>query len=141
MKKKNSGKHKQFLHVIMIQSNLKYRFATSVKCSDYKTSPFVHKLAKTYPFRGRGFHTPVEWKIGYKVRNKQVIIQILIVNIAFYIYGNIRLKEINILNWFELIQENNISGSAFSARLGSGFHTRPYNSVKSSQDNIFWQFY
>ena len=88
MKKKNNGKHKQFLHVIMIQSNSKYLFATSVKCSDYKTSPFYHKLAETYPFRGRGFHTPVEWKIGYKVINKQVIIQILILNTAFYIYGN-----------------------------------------------------
>ena len=58
------------LHVIMIQSNFKYHFATSVKCSDYKTSPFVHKLTKTYPFHGRGFHTHVEWKIGYKVKNK-----------------------------------------------------------------------
>ena len=40
-------------------------------------------------------------------------------NTAFYIYGNIRLKEINILNSFEQIQENIIAGSAFSARLGS----------------------
>ena len=40
-------------------------------------------------------------------------------NTAFYIYGNIRLKEINILNSFEQIQENIITGSAFSARLGS----------------------
>ena len=43
----------------------------------------------------------------------------LIVNTAFYIYGNIILKEINIMNLFEQIQENTISGSAFSARLGS----------------------
>ena len=103
----------------MIQSYSKYLFTTSVKCSDYKTSPFVHKLAKTYPFRGRGFHTPVEWKIGYKIISKQAIIQILFVNIAFYIYGNIRLKEINIMDAFEQIQENTIAGSAFSARLGS----------------------
>ena len=60
-----------------------------------------------------------------------MIVQILIVNTAFYIYGNIRLKEISILNSFEHIQENTIAGSAFSARLGSarqlgrGFHTRP----------------
>ena len=101
----------------MIQNNFKYLFAVSVKCSDYKTSPFVHKLAKTYPFHGRGFHTPVEWKIGYKVINKQVVVQIL--NTAVYIYGNIRLKEISILNSFEQIQENTISGSAFSARLDS----------------------
>ena len=40
-------------------------------------------------------------------------------NTAFYIYGNIRLKEISILNSFEQIQENTIAGSAFSARLGS----------------------
>ena len=86
----------------MIQNNFKYVFAVSVKCSDYKTSPFVHKLAKTYPFRGRGFHNPVEWKIGYQVINKQVIVQIL--NTAVYIYVNIRLKEISILNSFEQIQ-------------------------------------
>ena len=40
-------------------------------------------------------------------------------NIAFYIYGNIRLMEISMMNSFEQIQENIISGSAFSARLGS----------------------
>ena len=87
VEKKNNGKHKQFLHVIMIQSNFKYLFATSVKCSEYKISPFpfFHKLAKTYPFHGHGFHTPVEWKIGYKVINKQVPVQILIVNTASYI--------------------------------------------------------
>ena len=113
----------------MIQSKFKYLFATSVKCLDYKTSPFVHELAETYPFRGRGFHTPIEWKIEYKVIYKQVIIQILIVNTTFYIYGNIRLKEISIMNAFEQIQENTISGSAFSARLGSSavaFIIRPY---------------
>ena len=58
---------------MIIQSNFKYIFATSVKRSDYTRSPFVHKLAKTYPFRRRGFHTPVEWKIVYKGLNKQVI--------------------------------------------------------------------
>ena len=36
---------------------------------------------------------------------------------AFYIYGNIRLKEISILNSFEQIQENTIAGSAFLAPL------------------------
>ena len=56
---------------------------------------------------------------GYKVINQQIIIQILIVNTSLYIYGNMRLKEISILNLFEQIQENTISGSAFSARLGS----------------------
>ena len=103
---------------MMIQSYFKHLFATSVKYSDFKISPFVHKMAKIYLFRGRGFHTPVEWKIGYKVINKQTIIQILIGNTAFYIYGNMRLKEISILNSFELIQENIISDSAFF-RLGS----------------------
>ena len=98
---KATAKHKQFLHVKAIQSKFKYLFVTSVKCSDYKTLQFVHKLTKIYPFRGRGFHTPVEWEIGYKVINKQLIIQILIVNIAFDIYSNIRLKEISILNSFE----------------------------------------
>ena len=48
-----------------------------------------------------------------------MIVQILIVNTAFYIYGNIRLEEISILNSFEQIQENILAGSAFSARLGS----------------------
>ena len=119
MKKKNNGKYKQFLHVIMIQDNFKYVFATCVKYSDLKISPFVPKMAKIYPFHGRGFHTPLEWKIGFKVINKQKIVQILILNTAFYIYGNMRLKEISILNSFEQIQENTIAGSAFSARLGS----------------------
>ena len=54
-----------------------------------------------------------------------MIVQILIVNTAFYIYGNIRLKEISILNLFEQIKENIIAGSASSAQLGRGFHTRP----------------
>ena len=103
MKQKNYGKHKQFLHVMMIQSYFKHLFATSVKYSDFKISPFVHKMAKIYLFRDRGFHTPVECKIGYKVINKQIIIQILIVNKAFYIYDNMRLKEIIILNWFKQI--------------------------------------
>ena len=35
-------------------------------------------------------------------------------NTAFFIYGNIIFKEISILNSFEQIQENIISGSAFS---------------------------
>ena len=43
-------------------------------------------------------------------------VQILIVNTALYIYGNIRLKEISILNSFEQVEENIIAGSA---RLGS----------------------
>ena len=48
-----------------------------------------------------------------------MIAQVLIVNTAFYIYGNIRLKEICILNSCEQIKENIIAGSAFSAWLGS----------------------
>ena len=103
----------------MIQSYFEYLFANSDQYSDYKISPFFHKMAKLYIFRGRGFHTPVEWKIGYYVINKQVIIQILIMKTAFYIYDNMSLKEISILNLFEQIKENTISGSAFSARLGS----------------------
>ena len=95
-------------------------FATSVKSSYHKILPFFHKFAKPYPFHSTGFHTPAEWKIAYKVINKQVIIQIFIVTTAFYMYGNIRLKEISILNLFEQIQKTTcISGSAFSARLGS----------------------
>ena len=119
MKKKNNGQYKQFLHIIMIQNNFKYLFATSVKCSDLKISPFIHKMTKIDPFRGRGFHTSVKWKIGFKTINKQTIVQILIVNTVFCMYCNIRLKEISILNSFEEIQEKTIAGSAFSARLGS----------------------
>ena len=48
-----------------------------------------------------------------------MIVQILIVNTAFYIYVNIRIKEISILDSFAQIQDNIIAGSAFSARLGS----------------------
>ena len=48
-----------------------------------------------------------------------MIVQILILNTAFYIYCYIRLKEISILNSFEQIKENIMAGSAFSARLGS----------------------
>ena len=87
MKKKKNGKYKQFLHIIVIQNNFKYLFSTSVKCSDHEISPFIHKMAKIYPFRCRGFHTPVEWKIEYKVINKQTVIQILILYTEFYIYG------------------------------------------------------
>ena len=119
MIKKNNREYKQFLHIIMIQNNFKYLFATSINCSDHNISPFIHNMDKIYPFRGRGFHTPVEWKIGYKVINKQTSVQILIVNTASYIYSNIRVKEISVLNSFEQIKENTITGSAFSARLGS----------------------
>ena len=48
-----------------------------------------------------------------------MIVQILIVNTAFYIFGDIRFKEVSILNSFEQIQEKIIAGSAFSARHGS----------------------
>ena len=78
-------------------------------------------MAKIYTIRGRGFHTPVEWTIGYKVIKMQVIIQILIANTAFYIYDNMRLKEISIMNLFEQIRENTMPGSA--RQLGRGFHT------------------
>ena len=87
-------------------------------------------MAKIYPFRGRGFHTPVEWKTGYYIIKKQLIIQILIFSTAFYIYGNMRLKDISILNLFEQIQENTISGSA--RQLGRGFHTRPHPRLPQS---------
>ena len=50
MKKKNNGKYKQFLHIIMIQNNFKYLFAT-VKCSDHEISPFINEMAKIYPVR------------------------------------------------------------------------------------------
>ena len=100
------GNINSFCMLLWFKSNFKYLFATSVKCSDYTISPLVHKLAKTYPFRDRGFHTFVEWKIGYKVINKKVIIQMLIVNTAFYMYDSITLKEISIMNSFEEIQEN-----------------------------------
>ena len=103
----------------MIQSYFKYLFVNSVQYSDYKILPFVHKLAKIYTFRGRGFHTPAEWTTGYKVINKQVIIQSLIVNTAFYIYDNMKLNEISILNLFEQMKENAMPGSALSARQGS----------------------
>ena len=114
----------------MIQIYFKYLFTTSVKCSDFKTSPYVHKLAKTYPFHGRGFHTPVEWKNGYIVINNQVIIQILIENTAFYIYGNIRLKEISIMNAFEQIQENTIAGSAFFCSAARPWLSYPTNRLQ-----------
>ena len=103
----------------MIQSYFKYLFATSANVQIIKYRHFFHKLAKAYPFRGRGFHTPVEWTVGYKEINNQVTTHNLIVNTAFYIYGNIILKQISILNSFEQIQENTISGSVFSARLDS----------------------
>ena len=90
-KRRKNGIHKQILHVtcIMIQSNWKYLFTTVVKCSDYTNSLLSHKMAKTYPFCGCCFHTLVEWKIRCKVINKQLIIQILMVNIAFYMHDNI----------------------------------------------------
>ena len=58
-------------------------------------------------------------------------------NTEFYIYGNIRLKEISITNAFEQIQENTISGSAFSARLdnsaGSGMKPTDRNPVTETR--------
>ena len=44
-------------------------------------------------------------------------------NLHTNVYGYTRLKEISIFNSFEQIQENTISGSAFSARLGSAART------------------
>ena len=71
--------------------------------------------------------TPISHPATSRCDKKQMIVQILNVTTAFYIYGNIRLKEISILNSFEQIQENIIAGSAFSARqLGHGFHTQPH---------------
>ena len=67
----------QFLHVLQLRIIGNIFFSTCVKCSSYKSSLLFHKLAKTCPFRGRGFQTPAEWKIGYKVVNKQVSIQIV----------------------------------------------------------------
>ena len=61
------GNVKQFLHVIMIQSNFKYFLQPLSNAQIIKYRHFVHKLTKTYPFCVRGFHTPVEWKIDYKV--------------------------------------------------------------------------
>ena len=123
----------------MIQNDLKYLFATSAKCSDHKISPFIHKVAKIYPFCGRGFHTPFEWKMGYKVINKQMIVQILIVKTAFYIPGNIGVKEISIKNSFEQIQENTITGLAFSARLGSA--ALPWLSYLTGRDFVLHSVY
>ena len=80
---------------------------------------FFHKLAKTYPFRGRGFYTPVDCKTGYKVKDKQVVIRIVFVNTVINIYGNLRLKEISSWNSFEQIQENTLRDSAFPAQIGS----------------------
>ena len=40
-------------------------------------------------------------------------------NTEFYIYGNIKLKEMYILNSLEQIQENTLSGSTVLVRLGS----------------------
>ena len=91
----------------------------------HKISPFIHKMAKIYPFRGRGFHTPVEWKIGYKVINKQMIVQILIVNTAFYIYGYIRLKKNKYLELFWLIHYSRLGFFGSARQLGRGFNTRP----------------
>ena len=59
--------------------------------------------------------TPISHPATSRCDKKQIIIQILILNTAFYIYGNMSLKDISILNLFEQIQENTISGSAFSA--------------------------
>ena len=92
----------------------------------------IHDFISNFPFN-RGMkaislsrlwlHIPVEWKFGYKVINKQVIIQMLIVNTAFYIYDDIRLKEISIMNSFEQIQENTRFFDS-ARQLGRGFHTR-----------------
>ena len=55
MKKKINVKHKQFLHVIMIQSNFIYLLSTSVKCSDYKISPLFTNWPKHTPLAAVAF--------------------------------------------------------------------------------------
>ena len=64
--KRRIVKYKQFLHVIMIQSNQKYLFAISVKCWNYKTSQFVHKLAKTYSVAAMAFIPLLNGKLDIK---------------------------------------------------------------------------
>ena len=59
----------------MIRSNLNSFLQTLSNVQIIKYRHFFHKLAKTYSIHGRVFQTPVEWKIGYKVINKQVIMQ------------------------------------------------------------------
>ena len=93
-------------------------------------------MAKIYSFRGRGFHISVEWKIGFKIINKQTIAQILIVNTVFYMYGNIGLKEIKYLElvWTNTRKNYIRLGFFGSARqLGRGFHTWPIWIRKNSK--------
>ena len=58
-------------------------------------------------------------------------------NTTFYVYDNMNLKEISILNLFEQIKENTIIRLGFfgsTQQLGRGFHTRP--SVRHGQPTV-----
>ena len=70
--------------------------------------------------------------MGYKVKNKQAIIKFLILNTAFYIYGNIRLKEISIMNSFEQRHQARLFRLGSAARPWLSYPTRA-NSVDPDQ--------
>ena len=58
---------------------------------------------KHIPFAALTFIPLFNGKLDIVI-NKQVIIQIVIVNIAFYVYRNIRLNEVSSLNSFKQTQ-------------------------------------
>ena len=58
----------------------------------YKIRCYLQNGQNIFP--GHGFHTLVEWKIGYWVISQQIIIGILMMNTAIHMYDNIRWKNI-----------------------------------------------
>ena len=68
---KKKEKHEQFLHVIMIQ---KFEYIFCNLCQMFRLQNIAMfsttVSGQNISLCGRGFHTPVERKIGYKVINK-----------------------------------------------------------------------
>ena len=93
MKKKNNGKHKPFLHVIVIQSTFNIFLQPLSNAQIIKHCHMFTNWQNHAPFAAVAFIPLLNGKIGYKVINKQVFIQILIVNTVFYLHDNIRLKN------------------------------------------------
>ena len=79
--KVENGSGEQFLHVIMIQriENIFFQHLSNVQIIKKKLA-IISQIGQNISFRGRGFHTPVVWKIGYELATS---FSISMVNTAF----------------------------------------------------------
>ena len=68
LKKKKNGIYKEFLHVVMSQSNRKYLFSTFSRCAEYQNLPLLHRMAKNIyiPFMAVAFIPLLNGKLEIK---------------------------------------------------------------------------